>query len=69
MKTLFTRAGHGTKIVCAGNPDQIDRPYLTPEGCGIIYAANRLKGHRNVGIVTLRDIERSRVAKLCEERL
>lgn len=69
MKTLFTRAGHGTKIACAGNPVQIDTPYLTPEGCGIIYAANRLKGHRNVGVITLRDIERSRVAKLSEERL
>lgn len=69
VKTLFTRAGNGTKVVCAGNPAQIDTPYLTPEGCGIIYAANRLKGHRNVGVITLRDIERSRVTKLCEERL
>ena len=29
MKTLITRAGPGTKIVCLGNIAQIDTPYLT----------------------------------------
>ncbi|HET6433017.1 PhoH family protein, partial [Dyella sp.] len=29
MKTLITRAGPGTKIVCLGNLAQIDTPYLT----------------------------------------
>ena len=29
MKTLITRAGPGTKIVCMGNIAQIDTPYLT----------------------------------------
>ena len=29
MKTLITRAGPGTKIVCLGNISQIDTPYLT----------------------------------------
>ncbi len=27
MKTLITRAGPGTKIVCLGNVEQIDTPY------------------------------------------
>ncbi len=29
MKTLITRAGPGTKIICMGNLAQIDTPYLT----------------------------------------
>ena len=29
MKTLITRAGPGTKMVCLGNIAQIDTPYLT----------------------------------------
>jgi len=29
MKTLITRAGPGTKVVCMGNIAQIDTPYLT----------------------------------------
>jgi hypothetical protein len=29
MKTLITRAGPGTKVVCLGNIAQIDTPYLT----------------------------------------
>jgi PhoH-like ATPase len=39
MKTLITRAGPGTKVVCLGNIAQIDTPYLTegqfrPDLCG-----------------------------------
>jgi PhoH-like ATPase len=29
MKTLITRSGSGTKIVCLDNLAQIDTPYLT----------------------------------------
>ena len=34
MKTLVTRAGPGTKIVCCGNIAQIDTPYLTEGSSG-----------------------------------
>src|SRR5690606_36484898 len=34
MKTLITRAGPGTKIVCVGNLGQIDTPYLTATTSG-----------------------------------
>ncbi len=34
MKTLITRAGPGTKIVCLGNLAQIDTPYLTEGSSG-----------------------------------
>ena len=34
MKTLITRAGPGTKVVCLGNIAQIDTPYLTEGSFG-----------------------------------
>ena len=34
MKTLVTRAGPGTKVVCLGNIAQIDTPYLTEGSSG-----------------------------------
>ena len=34
MKTLITRAGPGTKVVCLGNIAQIDTPYLTEGSSG-----------------------------------
>src|SRR5690606_20414396 len=36
-KTLVTRAGPGTKIVCLGNIAQIDTPYLTEGSSGLTY--------------------------------
>jgi PhoH-like ATPase len=37
MKTLITRAGPGTKVVCLGNIAQIDTPYLTEGSSGLTY--------------------------------
>ncbi len=37
MKTLITRAGPGTKVVCMGNIAQIDTPYLTEGSSGLTY--------------------------------
>src|SRR3978361_1186808 len=44
MKTLVTRAGPGTKIICLGNLAQIDTPYLTEGSSGLTYAVDRFKG-------------------------
>src|SRR5690606_22085857 len=44
MKTLVTRAGPGTKIVCLGNIAQIDTPYLTEGSSGLTYVVDRFKG-------------------------
>ncbi|MGL6291622.1 MAG: PhoH family protein, partial [Silanimonas sp.] len=38
IKTLITRAGPGTKIICMGNVEQIDTPYLTETTSGLTYA-------------------------------
>ena len=58
MKTLITRAGPGTKIVCLGNLAQIDTPYLTEGSSGLTYAVDRFKGWAHSGHVTLARGER-----------
>ncbi|MES2943867.1 MAG: PhoH family protein, partial [Pseudomonadota bacterium] len=53
MKTLITRAGPGTKIICMGNLAQIDTPYLTEGSSGMTYAVDRFKGWPHGGHITL----------------
>lgn len=62
MKTLVTRAGAGTKVVCLGNLAQIDSPYLTEGSNGLTYVVDRFKGWAHSGHITLRRGERSRLA-------
>lgn len=69
MKTLITRAGPGTKIVCLGNVEQIDTPYLTETTSGLTYAVDRFKQCAHSGHITLRRGERSRLADFASEAL
>ena len=62
MKTLITRAGPGTKVICLGNIAQIDTPYLTEGSSGLTYVVDRFKGWPHAGHVTLQRGERSRLA-------
>ena len=62
MKTLITRAGPGTKVVCLGNIAQIDTPYLTEGSSGLTFVVDRFKGWQHSGHVTLQRGERSRLA-------
>jgi len=69
MKTLITRAGPGTKVVCMGNIAQIDTPYLTEGSSGLTYVVDRFKGWAHSGHVTLQRGERSRLADYAAEVL
>lgn len=69
MKTLITRAGPGTKVVCLGNIAQIDTPYLTEGSSGLTYVVDRFKGWGHNGHVTLMRGERSRLADYATETL
>lgn len=69
MKTLVTRAGPGTKIVCCGNIAQIDTPYLTEGSSGLTYVVDRFKGWDHNGHVTLMRGERSRLADYATDTL
>ncbi len=69
MKTLITRAGPGTKIICMGNLAQIDTPYLTEGSSGLTFAVDRFKGWPHGGHITLARGERSRLADFASDVL
>jgi PhoH-like ATPase len=69
LKTLITRAGPGTKIVCIGNVSQIDTPYLTETTSGLTYVVDRFKQWPHSGHVTLLRGERSRLADFASDTL
>ena len=69
MKTLITRAGPGTKVVCLGNVAQIDTPYLTETTSGLTYVVDHFKEWMHSGHVTLKQGERSRLADFASKQL
>ncbi len=69
MKTLITRAGPGTKVVCLGNIAQIDTPYLTETNSGLTYVVDRFKQWEHSGHMTLTRGERSRLADYASDIL
>jgi PhoH-like ATPase len=69
MKSLVTRAGPGTKIICMGNLAQIDTPYLTEGSSGLTFAVDKFKGWPHSGHITLARGERSRLADFASEVL
>jgi PhoH-like ATPase len=69
MKTLITRAGPGTKVVCLGNIAQIDTPYLTETNSGLTYVVDKFQKWEHSGHITLVRGERSRLADYASEVL
>ncbi|MCI0400383.1 MAG: PhoH family protein, partial [Gammaproteobacteria bacterium] len=69
IKTLVSRAGPGTKIVCLGNIGQIDTPYLSQTTSGLTYVVDRFKGWSHSGHIVLMRGERSRLADFATEAL
>lgn len=69
MKTLITRAGPGTKVICLGNLAQIDTPYLTEGSSGLAYVVEHFKGWKHSAHITLLKGERSRLADYANETL
>lgn len=69
MKTLVTRAGEGTKVVCLGNISQIDSPYLTETTTGLTYIVDRFKSWNHSAHITLQQGERSRLAEFASDNL
>lgn len=69
MRTLVTRAGPGTKVICLGNIAQIDTPYLSETTSGLTFVVDRFKTWEHSGHVTLTRGERSRLADFAAEAL
>jgi len=69
MKTLITRSGVGTKVICLGNIGQIDSPYLTETTTGLTYVVDRFKAWEHSAHITLEQGERSRLAQFASDNL
>jgi len=69
LKTIITRCGEGTKIVCSGNLAQIDSNYLTAVSSGLTYLVETFKEFEGSSVVHLNGVVRSRLAKFAEEHM
>ena len=69
LKTIITRCGEGTKLVCSGNLAQIDSTYLTPVTSGLTYIVERFKNFEGSANIYLNGVIRSRLASFAEENL
>lgn len=69
LKTIITRCGEGTKIVCSGNLAQIDSNYLTPVTSGLTYIVERFKDFEGSANIYLNGVMRSRLADFAEQHL
>jgi PhoH-like ATPase len=64
VKTIVSRAGHGTKVILTGDPTQIDNPYLDPDSNGLTYTVARFKNQSIYGQMFLEKTERSKLAEI-----
>ncbi|WDD99578.1 PhoH family protein [Thalassomonas actiniarum] len=69
LKTIITRCGEGTKLVCSGNLAQIDSNYLTAVTSGLTYIVERFKSFPGSTTINLNGVVRSRLASFAEENL
>lgn len=69
IKTLVSRVGEGSKIILAGDPYQIDSPYLDFSSNGLVYTSEKFKGEQIFGSVYLPKSERSKLSQLAGDLL
>lgn len=69
IKTIVTRAGSGSKVICLGNLAQIDTPYLNAISSGLTYLTERFKGFQYGGNIKLEGVPRSLLAEYAEANL
>jgi PhoH-like ATPase len=64
VKTIITRAADGTKVILAGDPDQVDNPFLDSHSNGLVYVTERLRHSDVVGTIRFTQGERSQLSEL-----
>lgn len=69
IKTIITRAGNGSKVICLGNLAQIDTPYLSALSSGLTYMTERFKSFRHGAHIHLQGVPRSVLAEFAEANL
>lgn len=67
VKTIISRAGEGTKVILAGDPTQIDNPYLDKNSNGLTFTVNKFLDQKIYGHIFLDKTERSELAALAAE--
>lgn len=69
LKTIITRCGEGTKLICSGNLAQIDSNYLSAVTSGLTYLVERFKNFSGSSTINLDGVVRSRLAEFAEQEL
>lgn len=69
LKTIITRCGEGTKLICGGNLAQIDSNYLSAVTSGLTYLVEKFKNFSGSSTITLDGVVRSRLAEFAEKSL
>ena len=69
LKTIITRCGEGTKLICGGNLAQIDSNYLSAVTSGLTYLVEKFKNFEGSSTITLDGVVRSRLAEFAEQSL
>lgn len=69
IKTIISRAGEGTKVVLAGDPTQIDNPYLDKDSNGLTFTVGKFSEFKVFGQIFLDKTERSELAALAADIL
>lgn len=70
-KLMLTRAGFGSKFVFIGDPsdNQIDNVLVDARSNGLVYTIEKMKGFDITGHITLKQVERSPLAKIGEKEM
>jgi PhoH-like ATPase len=69
LKTIITRCGEGTKLICGGNLAQIDSNYLSAVTSGLTYIVEKFKNFSGSATISLDGVVRSRLAEFAEKEL
>ena len=71
IRDVVTRAGHGTKVVLAGDPEQVDSLYLDKYSNGLVFAAECFKDSPLAAVIRFGDGQsvRSPLAKEALRRM
>lgn len=69
LKTIITRCGEGTKLICGGNLAQIDSNYLSAVTSGLTYLVEKFKNFSGSATINLDGVVRSRLADFAEHHL
>ena len=69
IKTIITRAGNGSKVICLGNLARIDTPYLNATSSGLTYLTECFKDFPHGVHIHLQGVPRSALAEYAETHL